>query len=111
MSQVKALIEEYQDHPAFQGHPWDPLSPSHWVEEPEKECCGCRYFKPVSELLRYSVFEIVCQECQVETASILAEMQADIQDIAADWARNALPEPATIQKIAENAAKLAAMWG
>lgn len=111
MSAVKRLIEEYENHPAYQGHPWNPAAPAHYVEEPTAKCCACKQPKPVSELLRFTPWEVLCQECQVETAAALAEMQADIQAIATDWARNALPEPETLREMESAIANLISLWG
>jgi len=59
MSAIKFLAEEFADHPAFSGHPWDPAAPAHYEKEPEAVCRITGKRLPVSELVRTADQQII----------------------------------------------------
>lgn len=110
MSAIKSLIEELKDHPAFQGHPWNPAAPAHYEPEPEAHCIACKEQKPVSELFRLDTTDIVCTGCWEETCALVDAVSADAESIGVELGQQLQPDRDTVSRIRESVAKLSALW-
>jgi hypothetical protein len=110
MSAIKFLAEEFADHPAFQGHPWDSKAPAHYEKEPEKVCEITGKRLPVSELLRTADRRIIAASEWELTAQLITRILDRAGEIDMELGEGLPPDSALLLEIQEALEKLIYYW-
>jgi hypothetical protein len=110
MSGIKFLLEEFADHPAFQGHPWDSKAPAYYEKEPEKVCEITGKRLPVSQLLRTADRRIIAASEWELTAQLITRILDRAGEIDMELGEGLPPDSALLLEIQEALEKLIQMY-
>lgn len=110
MSAIKYLAEEYADHPAFSGHPWNPAAPAHHQEEPEAVCQITGKRLPVSQLLRTADRRIIAASEWELTAQLVTRILDRAGEIDMELGEGLPPDCNLLLEIQEALEELIQMY-
>jgi hypothetical protein len=110
MSAIKFLVEEFANHPAFTGHPWDPKAPAHYVNEPEAVCQITGKRLPVSQLLRTADRRIIAASEWELTVQLVSRILDRAGEIDMELGEGLPPDCNHLLEIQETVEKLIQMY-
>lgn len=110
MSGIKFLLEEFADHPAFSGHPWNPAAPAHHEKEPEAVCQITGKRLPISQLLRTADRRIIAATEWELTALLITRILDRAGEIDMELGEGLPPDSALLLEIQEALEKLIQMY-
>jgi len=110
MSAIKFLAEEFANHPAFSGHPWNPAAPAHYEKEPEAVCQITGKHLPVSQLLRTADRRIIAASEWELTVQLVSRILDRAGEIDMELGEGLPPDCTHLLEIQEALEKLIQMY-